>query len=147
MNPNSIIKCFNILKNQLVGVLVVNDVESVEPFSFRVPVGTSAIGNIQRLDNALAGIPARLEKNEQQLNDLISQRESATAELGKPFPQEAELAEKSARLAELDAILNMDRGGDETEHNEDEKPSVLADLHDRAGRIQPADHSDEEVVL
>lgn len=74
----------------------------------RVPIGTSAAGNIQRLDNALAGIPARLEKAEQQLDNLRSQQEAAQAELGKPFPQEAELAEKSARLAELDALLNMD---------------------------------------
>ena len=72
-----------------------------------LPIGTSAAGNIQRLDNALAGIPARLEKAEQQLDNLRSQQEAAQAELGKPFPQEAELAEKSARLAELDALLNM----------------------------------------
>ena len=76
----------------------------------RVPIGTSAAGNIQRLDNALAGIPARLEKAEQQLDNLRSQQEAAQAELGKPFPQEAELAEKSARLAELDALLNMKNG-------------------------------------
>ena len=73
----------------------------------RVPIGTSVAGNIQRLDNALAGIPARLEKAEQQLDNLRSQQEAAQTELGKPFPQEAELAEKSARLAELDALLNM----------------------------------------
>ena len=52
----------------------------------RVPIGTSAAGNIQRLDNALAGIPARLEKTEQQLDNLRSQQEAAQAELGKPFP-------------------------------------------------------------
>ena len=69
----------------------------------RVPIGTSAKGDTLRLDNALAGIPARLEKAEQQLDSLRSQQEAAQAELGKPFPQEAELAEKSARLAELDA--------------------------------------------
>ncbi len=53
----------------------------------RVPIGTSAAGNIQRLDNALAGIPARLEKAEQQLDSLRSQQEAAQAELGKPFPR------------------------------------------------------------
>ena len=48
----------------------------------RVPIGTSAAGNIQRLDNALAGIPARLDKAEQQLDNLSSQQEAAQAELG-----------------------------------------------------------------
>ena len=70
-------------------------------------------------------------------------------ELGKPFPQEAELAEKSARLAELDALLNMDdRGNDDPDReNTTEKPSVLAELRDRAGRIPPMTHRDEEVAL
>ena len=49
--------------------------------SHRVPIGTSAKGNILRLDNALAGIPARLEKAEQQLDSLRSQQEAAQAEL------------------------------------------------------------------
>ena len=115
----------------------------------RVPIGTSAAGNIQRLDNALAGIPARLEKAEQQLDNLRSQQEAAQAEIGKPFPQEAELTEKSARLAELDALLNMDdRGNDDPDcERTTEKPSVLAELRDRAGRIPPMTHRDEEVAL
>ena len=114
----------------------------------RVPIGTSAAGNIQRLDNALAGIPARLEKAEQQLDNLSSQQEAAQAELGKPFPQEAELAEKSARLAELDALLNMDdRGNDDPDREKTtEKPSVLAELRDRVGRIPPMTHRDDEEV-
>ena len=114
----------------------------------RVPIGTSAAGNIQRLDNALAGIPARLEKAEQQLDNLRSQQEAAQAELGKPFPQEAELAEKSARLAELDALLNIDdRGNDDPDREKTtEKPSVLAELRDRAGRIPPMTHRDDEEV-
>ena len=114
----------------------------------RVPIGTSAAGNIQRLDNALAGIPARLEKAEQQLDNLRSQQEAAQAELGKPFPQEAELAKKSARLAELDALLNMDdRGNDDPDREKTtEKPSVLAELRDRVGRIPPMTHRDDEEV-
>ena len=114
----------------------------------RVPIGTSAQCNIQRLDNALAGIPARLEKAEQQLENLNSQQEAAKGELGKPFPQEAELAEKSARLAELDALLNMDEHGEEALEQEDnaDRPSVLAELRERAGRIPPAEHRGEEEV-
>ena len=116
----------------------------------RVPIGTSAAGNIQRLDNALAGIPAKLEKAEQQLDSLRSQQEAVQAELGKPFPQEAELTEKSARLAELDALLNMDdrENDDPDRERTTEKPSVLAELRDRAGRIPPMTHrNDEEVAL
>ncbi len=71
----------------------------------RVSIGTSAAGNMTRLDNALAGIDQRLEKAEQKLETLYQQQETAKAEVGKPFPQEAELAEKSARLSELDALL------------------------------------------
>ena len=114
----------------------------------RIDLGNSGSGNIQRLDNALAGIPARLEKSEQQLESLNSQQEAARAEVGKPFPQESELTQKSARLAELDAMLNMDGQAEEEEHGMDEKPSVLAELRDRSGRIPPTDHSGrEEAVL
>ena len=90
----------------------------------------------------------KLEKAEQQLDNLRSQQEAAQAELGKPFPQEAELAEKSARLAELDALLNMDdRGNDDPDREKTtEKPSVLAELRDRAGRIPPMAHRDDEEV-
>ena len=72
--------------------------------SHRVALGTDARGNITRLDNALAGIPERLERANEQLNNLYNQQEAAKAEVGKPFPQEAELAAKSQRLAELDML-------------------------------------------
>ena len=61
----------------------------------RVPIGTSAAGNIQRLDNALAGIPAKLEKAEQQLDSLRSQQEAAQAELGKTIIQTVRKQRKS----------------------------------------------------
>ena len=99
-------------------------------------LGTDARGNITRLDNALDNFPERIEKAENYLGTLIQQRDAAQAELGKPFPQEEELAAKSARLAELDALLNMeDSPGQEapvegkTEAKEESrKPSVLAEL-------------------
>ncbi len=64
-------------------------------------------------------------------------QEGAQVELGKPFSQEAELAEKSARLAELDELLNMDdRGKDDPDREKTTgKPSVLAELRDRAGGV------------
>ncbi|MGN0315907.1 MAG: helicase, partial [Fusicatenibacter sp.] len=114
----------------------------------RVSIGTSALGNLTRLDNAISAIPGRLDKAEQQLDNLYAQQETAKAELGKPFPQEAELAEKSARLAELDAILNMDDCSTGVEVGvEEERPSVLEELKSRAVHTPPARYSGEEVAL
>ena len=94
--------------------------------SHRVALGTDARGNITRLDNALAGILERLERANEQLNNLYNQQEAAKAEVGKPFPQEAELTAKSQRLAELDAALNMeDSVENRDERSESERPSAL----------------------
>ena len=76
--------------------------------SHQVELGSDARGNITRIDNALAAIPKRMEVVENKLADLNKQMTAAKAELGKPFPQEEELRSKSARLAELDAKLNLD---------------------------------------
>ena len=106
--------------------------------SHRVPLGTDARGNIIRLDNALSGIPEKMENARDRLINLYNQQEATKAELGKPFPQEAELAQKSARLAELDAALNMEDtllAQEEVEYSE--KPSVLADLKSRSEHIVP----------
>ena len=116
----------------------------------RVSLGTSALGNITRLDNALTGIPKRLEKANQTPEGLYAQQEAAKAELGKPFPQEAELTAKSARLAELDAMLNMDEcslGTEISEDSSEEKSSVLADLKNRSEQISSEKRSNEEVSL
>ena len=113
----------------------------------RVSLGQDARGNLTRLDNALAGIPARLEQGKANLETLQNQQAAAQVELTKPFPQEAELAEKSARLAELDAALSMDSGPEQDgavvveEDTRDtaasERPSVLEDLKKRAEGIAP----------
>ena len=117
--------------------------------SHRVSLGTDARGNIIRLDNALSSIPEKLEKSHEQLTNLQNQQEATRAELGKPFPQEAELAEKSARLAELDAALNMEDSMPEHEEAEQaDKPSVLADLKAKSEHIPPyrASGGREEVL-
>ena len=75
----------------------------------RVEVGTDARGNIIRLDNTLANMPQRQADAKARLDNARNQLASAKEELGKPFPQEEELKTKSARLAELDAELNLDR--------------------------------------
>ena len=111
-------------------------------------LGTDARGNITRLDNALDNFPERIEKAENHLGALIQQRDAAQAELGKPFPQEDELTAKSTRLAELDALLNMEGSpsqeapveGKTEAKEESRKPSVLAELKasvpDRAPRLK-----------
>ena len=94
-----------------------------------VELGTDPRGNLTRIENALAGIPQRMERAKAQLENLQQQRDAAKTEAGKAFPQEAELREKSARLAELDASLNIDKGSkpDRKEHVA-KKPSVLEQL-------------------
>ena len=72
-------------------------------------VGNDARGNITRLDNAIAQIPKRLAATTEHLATVRQQIDAASAEAGKPFLLEAELRTKGARLAELDAALNMDR--------------------------------------
>ena len=112
-------------------------------------LGTDARGNITRLDNALAGIPEKLERANEQLTNLYNQQEATKGELGKPFPQEAELMAKSQRLAELDAALNIeDTAESRAEKQSTERPSVLADLKSKAEHIPPAKRSEarEEVL-
>ena len=75
--------------------------------AYQVEMGEDPRGNLIRLDNALEKIPERLEEYEKILANLIQQREAAKAEVGKPFQYEEELCLKSARLAELDAELNI----------------------------------------
>lgn len=74
----------------------------------RVTLGKDARGNLTRIDNALNGIPDRMDTSKSQLENVYKQIDAAKAELGKPFPQEDELRAKSARLAQLNAELDID---------------------------------------
>jgi chromosome segregation ATPase len=74
---------------------------------YTIDLGDSAIGNIIRIDNALARLPEHMKEYQAKVADLRQQMESAKAEAAKPFAMEAELQRKSARLAELDAELNL----------------------------------------
>ena len=78
--------------------------------SHRVLLGTDPRGNLLRIDHALEQIAERLSQEQSELENLERQREAAKIEAEKPFPQEAELQEKSARLIEMDAALNMEAG-------------------------------------
>ena len=113
--------------------------------SYNVNLGTDARGNITRLDNALDGINKKLETTKQQLENLENQQENAKIELGKPFIYEAELAEKNARLVELDIALNIDEHKNNDKDIDCEKrPSVLADLKSKSEKILPAKPSKEQ---
>ena len=76
--------------------------------SYLVEIGKDPSGNITRIQNALYGVERQLAESQQKLENLQGQLAAAKEEVGKPFPHEAELLEKSARLAELNAMLNMD---------------------------------------
>ena len=97
----------------------------------RAMLGTDPRGNLTRIDNALSQMPQRLEAVKNQLDNLYQQQAAAKAEVGKPFPQEQELRDKSARLAELDVLLNMDgrgRPAPEAVLAKSSRPSVLEGL-------------------
>ena len=103
--------------------------------SHRVELGKDARGNLTRIDNVLNAIPARLTSQKKYLENLYAQMEAAKAELGKPFPQEEELRVKSARLAELNAELNIDDklpmerlAGDTDAVAKSTRPSILQKL-------------------
>ena len=110
----------------------------------RIELGADARGNILRVENALASLDKKLDTNRARLVDLESQVENAHAELEKPFPQEAELAEKSARLIELNAELDMENNAPPepvAEENEDERPSLLAKLKEPIPLYDPKPHN------
>ena len=105
-----------------------------------VELGADARGNILRVENALASLDKKLDTNRVRLVDLERQTENARTELEKPFPQEAELAEKSARLIELNAELDMENSSPSepvAEENEDERPSLLAKLKEPIPLYEP----------
>jgi hypothetical protein len=75
-----------------------------------IVLGNDVYGNISRIDNALSGLPREVERCQRNLEDIHRQMDEARLEVDKPFAQEQELKEKSARLSELDALLNMEKG-------------------------------------
>ena len=121
--------------------------------SYTIELGSDPAGNIQRILNALASIEKTLLQVERRLETLQQQLAEAKEEVQRPFPQEAELNEKSARLAELNALLDMDEKGDDAALGMDEevtdselpapkreiersadsvkRPSILAQLHEK----------------
>ena len=114
--------------------------------SYPVSLGDDARGNITRLDNAIDNFADRIADAENTLQNLEQQKQAAEIEVAKPFAQEEELAEKSARLAELNALLNIDRDRSSSQDTPEEaeeteapatRPSVLAALEEKANHPEP----------
>ena len=109
---------------------------------YPVSLSSDPHGNIVRLDNALSSFADRITAAENELDTLKQQQAAAQVEVAKPFPQEEELAQKSARLAELNAQLDVDEKHHELEQDEEEKEdaprrSVLAALEEKAEKAEP----------
>ena len=103
--------------------------------TYDTQLGTDAVGNMTRISNLLSGIEEKIPRYQEQLKDLDQQIENARIELEKPFAQEAELSEKSKRLAELDALLNMNQ-----------KETVLDQEPEEIMMIEPSVHRKEREV-
>ena len=108
---------------------------------YHVELGADARGNVTRIENALTALDKKLGALNTRLSDLQRQVENAREELEKPFPQEDELREKSARLVELNAELDMENNA---EPQEAEKPSVLAKLKEPIPLYEPKQHQAKE---
>ena len=109
---------------------------------YSVALGKDPLGCIIRLDNSLNNFPERITSAENELATLKQQQAAAQIEVEKPFPQEEELAEKSARLAELNAQLDADEKhepeqGEEEKADEPRRPSVLAALEEKSDKAEP----------
>ena len=115
----------------------------------RASLGTDPRGNLTRIDNALSQMPQRLEAAKAQLDNLYQQQAAAKKEVGKPFPYEDDLRVKSARLVELDTLLNLDgrgRSQPESAIAKSARPSVLDSLKrpvpPRSSEKKPKQHEE-----
>ncbi|MBR6646128.1 MAG: helicase, partial [Clostridia bacterium] len=97
-----------------------------------VSLGGDIYGNITRLDNLISSMPDKLKACEERLADTKVQLENAKAEVERPFPQEEELSQKMERLAELNALLDMDHHDNEIVDGE-----VEQEERDKADRDKP----------
>ncbi len=120
--------------------------------SYRIEISRDALGNMQRISNALAKIPEELEKTRQELENVQRQLAIAKEEVAKPFAKEAELQEKLERLAELNVLLNMDEkspaeavGLDEEDREDGNIPDQ--DAEENLEEEAAGDSSEKEPVL
>ena len=110
--------------------------------SHPMEVGSDPLGNITRINNVLEAMPVQLEEAQTKLSNVEHQLETAKAEVDKPFPQEVELSEKLERLAELNALLNMDEKGDDAIGMDDEATEPEKSQED----VKTVDNKKDEVA-
>ena len=123
--------------------------------SYKIEVGKDALGNLQRISNALAGIERKLTESERKLETVQQQLAVAKEEVEKPFPKEQELTDKMERLAELNSLLNMDEKGPSEALGVEEDVEAVADRPKGAmtmaekvqGMAQMADNTNRKSVL
>ncbi len=108
-------------------------------------IGADPLGNLQRLSNVLEAMPKKAAEVEQKLANVEHQLETAKVEVTKPFAQEEELAEKLERLAELNALLNMDEKGNEGIGLDDEEPEA-GEQDEQAKGSEPDRAEDTQAV-
>jgi len=97
--------------------------------TYETTLSSDAFGNITRINHTLANLPKRLEEVKAQLDRIYEQQEAAKQELAKPFALADELAGKEARLALVNADLNIDgNGGLDVKNDPDEYRETLADM-------------------
>ena len=106
--------------------------------SHSVEIGSDPLGNITRIGNAMEGMTARMEEAVVKLANVEQQLATAKEEVTKPFPQEEELKTKAARLAELNALLNMDEKDESVLDVEEGAPKPVQTEPDKEQREQDA---------
>ena len=110
-------------------------------------IGADPLGNLQRLSNVLEGMTGKMADVEQKLSNVEHQLETAKVEVTKPFAQEQELAEKLDRLAELNALLNMDEKGDNAlDMGDDEPEDEAGELSEQAQENEQDRTEDEQAA-
>ena len=101
----------------------------------KVHLGADALGNITRINNLLDSYPEKLSEAQQRLETVYEQLANAKEEVGKPFPKDAELNQMLERLAELNALLNMDEREDAeaevSESDEKEERPARGSIHEK----------------
>ena len=111
--------------------------------SHEVEIGADPLGNLQRLSNALEGMTGKMADVEQKLSNVEHQLETAKVEVTKPFAQEQELSEKLERLAELNALLNMDEKGDNALDMGDDEPEDETGEHSTQAQEGEPDRAED----
>ena len=111
--------------------------------SHEVEIGADPLENLQRLSNALEGMTGKMADVEQKLSNVEHQLETAKVEVTKPFAQEQELSEKLERLAELNALLNMDEKGDNALDMGDDEPEDETGEHSTQAQEGEPDRAED----